>query len=111
MRESFADVMKLFFVRNHVKVDCADIPVRKTTKLGSDIRITAGEVRTFRLKGQKRQKPITVVKEIAGLSGVIYPSFPALSWELRTSVSLARLWRAGGKHQQASDLLLPMRTN
>jgi class 3 adenylate cyclase/predicted ATPase len=32
----------------------------------------------------------------------------ALSWELRTSVSLARLWRAGGKHQQASDLLLPI---
>jgi predicted ATPase len=32
----------------------------------------------------------------------------ALSWELRTAVSLARLWRDVGKHQQAADLLLPI---
>jgi class 3 adenylate cyclase/predicted ATPase len=29
----------------------------------------------------------------------------SVSWELRTSVSLARLWRDLGKHQQAADLL------
>jgi predicted ATPase/class 3 adenylate cyclase len=32
----------------------------------------------------------------------------ALSWELRTAVSLARLWRDVDKHQQAADLLLPI---
>jgi class 3 adenylate cyclase/predicted ATPase len=32
----------------------------------------------------------------------------ALSWELRTAVSLARLWRDVGKRQQAADLLLPI---
>jgi predicted ATPase len=32
----------------------------------------------------------------------------ALSWELRTAVSLARLWRDAGKHQQAADLLSPI---
>ena len=32
----------------------------------------------------------------------------SLSWELRTSVSLARLWRDVGKRQQAADLLLPI---
>ena len=29
----------------------------------------------------------------------------ALSWELRTTVNLARLWRIVGKHQNAADLL------
>ena len=32
----------------------------------------------------------------------------ALSWELRTAVSLARLWRDAGKGQQAADLLSPI---
>src|SRR5207244_9330172 len=32
----------------------------------------------------------------------------ALSWELRTAVSLARLWRDAGKRQQAAELLLPI---
>jgi class 3 adenylate cyclase/predicted ATPase len=32
----------------------------------------------------------------------------ALSWELRTAVSLARLWRGAGKRQQAADLLSPI---
>jgi predicted ATPase len=32
----------------------------------------------------------------------------ALSWELRTAVSLARLWRDVGKRQQAADLLVPV---
>jgi class 3 adenylate cyclase/predicted ATPase len=32
----------------------------------------------------------------------------ALSWELRTAVSLARLWRDAGKRQQAADLLVPI---
>lgn len=32
----------------------------------------------------------------------------SLSWELRTSVSLARLWRDVGKRQQAANLLLPI---
>jgi class 3 adenylate cyclase/predicted ATPase len=32
----------------------------------------------------------------------------SLSWELRTSVSLARLWRGLGKRQQAADLLFPI---
>ncbi len=33
----------------------------------------------------------------------------ALSWELRTGVSLARLWRDIGKRQDAADLLAPIR--
>jgi class 3 adenylate cyclase/predicted ATPase len=32
----------------------------------------------------------------------------ALSWELRTTVSLARLWRQLGKNQHAMDLLVPV---
>jgi predicted ATPase len=32
----------------------------------------------------------------------------ALSWELRTAVSLARLWRGAGKRQEAADLLSPI---
>jgi predicted ATPase len=32
----------------------------------------------------------------------------AKSWELRASISLARLWRAQGKAQQARDLLAPV---
>jgi class 3 adenylate cyclase/tetratricopeptide (TPR) repeat protein len=32
----------------------------------------------------------------------------ARSWELRTAVSLARLWRHVGKHEQAADLLVPI---
>jgi predicted ATPase len=32
----------------------------------------------------------------------------ALSWELRTAVSLARLWRDAGKRQQAAELLSPI---
>jgi class 3 adenylate cyclase/predicted ATPase len=32
----------------------------------------------------------------------------ALSWELRCSISLARLWRDVGKRQQATDLLVPV---
>lgn len=32
----------------------------------------------------------------------------SLSWELRTSVSLARLWRDVGKRRQAAELLLPI---
>jgi predicted ATPase len=31
----------------------------------------------------------------------------ALSWELRTATSLARLWQASGRRAQAADLLLP----
>jgi predicted ATPase len=31
----------------------------------------------------------------------------ALSWELRTATSLARLWQAVGRRAQAADLLLP----
>ena len=32
----------------------------------------------------------------------------ALSWELRTAVSLARLWRGAGKREQAADLIVPI---
>jgi class 3 adenylate cyclase/predicted ATPase len=32
----------------------------------------------------------------------------AVSWELRTAVSLARLWRDAGKRQDAADLLAPI---
>jgi predicted ATPase len=32
----------------------------------------------------------------------------AVSWELRTAVSLARLWRDVGKRQDAVDLLAPV---
>jgi predicted ATPase len=32
----------------------------------------------------------------------------ALSWELRTAISLARLWRDGGKREQAAGLLAPV---
>ena len=32
----------------------------------------------------------------------------AKSWELRTSTSLARLWRSQGKHNEALDLLKPV---
>ena len=32
----------------------------------------------------------------------------ALSWELRTGVSLARLWRDTGKREEAADLLRPI---
>ncbi len=32
----------------------------------------------------------------------------ARSWELRSAVSLARLWRDAGKHEQATELLLPV---
>jgi predicted ATPase len=32
----------------------------------------------------------------------------AKSWELRTSTSLARLWRQQGKRQEAHDLLAPI---
>ncbi|MBR0716864.1 AAA family ATPase [Bradyrhizobium liaoningense] len=32
----------------------------------------------------------------------------ALSWELRTAISLARLWRDGGKREQAAGLLVPV---
>ena len=32
----------------------------------------------------------------------------AKSWELRTSTSLARLWRDQGKRKEASDLLAPV---
>jgi predicted ATPase len=35
----------------------------------------------------------------------------ALSWELRTAVSLARLWRETGNHAQAADLLVPIVSN
>jgi predicted ATPase len=31
----------------------------------------------------------------------------ALSWELRTATSLARLWQSVGRRAQAADLLLP----
>jgi predicted ATPase len=32
----------------------------------------------------------------------------AKSWELRAAMSMARLWRDQGKHQQAHDLLAPV---
>ena len=32
----------------------------------------------------------------------------ASSWELRTATSLARLWRDGGRHDEAADLLFPV---
>jgi predicted ATPase len=32
----------------------------------------------------------------------------AKSWELRASISMARLWRDQGKRQQARDLLAPV---
>jgi predicted ATPase len=32
----------------------------------------------------------------------------AKSWELRAAMSMARLWRDQGKHQQARDLLAPL---
>src|SRR5262249_12255135 len=32
----------------------------------------------------------------------------AKSWELRAAMSMARLWRDQGKHQQARDLLAPV---
>jgi two-component SAPR family response regulator len=32
----------------------------------------------------------------------------ARSWELRTAISLARLWRDTDKHEQAADLLVPV---
>ena len=32
----------------------------------------------------------------------------AKSWELRTSVSLARLWQSQDKHKEAHDLLAPV---
>ena len=32
----------------------------------------------------------------------------ALSWELRSATSLARLWRSQGKSQQARELLAPV---
>jgi predicted ATPase len=32
----------------------------------------------------------------------------ALSWELRTAISLARLWQKRGKRQEAADLLAPI---
>jgi predicted ATPase len=32
----------------------------------------------------------------------------AKSWELRTAMSMARLWRDQGKQQQARDLLAPV---
>jgi predicted ATPase len=32
----------------------------------------------------------------------------ARSWELRTAISLARLWRDSGRHDQAADLLVPI---
>ena len=32
----------------------------------------------------------------------------AKSWELRAAMSMARVWRDQGKHQQARDLLAPV---
>jgi predicted ATPase len=32
----------------------------------------------------------------------------AKSWELRAAMSMARMWRDQGKHQQARDLLAPV---
>jgi predicted ATPase len=32
----------------------------------------------------------------------------AKSWELRAALSMARMWRDQGKHQQARDLLAPV---
>jgi predicted ATPase len=39
---------------------------------------------------------------------LVLPARQAKSWELRASMSLARLWRDQGKPQQARELLAPV---
>lgn len=64
----------------------------------------------LRLKGWmlQQQEKLAAAEENYLASLDVAREQQAKSWELRTSTSLARLWRSQGKHKEALDLLKPV---
>ena len=103
MARAFADVGKLDDARRCIAEAMTAIEATKQEWCEAEVHRSAGEIALLSPKPDATKAQACFERALA-----VSRAQQAKSWELRATMSMARLWRDQGKRRQAHDLLAPV---